>query len=480
MFRIMKKYLFCLAAFALGLTACDNYFDEKYLDNGDPQIVVVETHDYTLSLDDYKTIANNSVNKTYAAELDSTQGTDIYVKALAQVGENRYFNDNASADMYVPAFIYNKYPQLDPGSTFNVTYNTYAGTPDYLEYFNQTIRYELKAADYKAVWGNEDTKYLTPSTESQVIDFLPQVDDDYLVGVRYAYSSKEPSEGGLVEHIKEVIYIYKDGLVWQPYASTEYTAVIATDEINGQIEKWLANMYAYAKKDDKVVVLEYNSQKKLYDATEYNYDGADWSANEGIVEETMSFLLSQGWAANLSTYYKQAIAGDGNMGKITLEHYDLEDGITYIWAFNNLYGMKGSAYYSGPHYGEGWFITPKIKLKNSTSPALSFDQAVNYGPTDESRYTQLTVWVSTDYNGNAHAATWTQLPWNMFDEEKGTGFPDANSWTFYNSGRMDLSQWNNQTIYIGFRYKSEPGQTCSTWEVKNILVNEPEKEESEN
>ena len=165
------------------------------------------------------------------------------------------------------------------------------------------------------------------------------------------------------------------------------------------------------------------------------------------------------------------------MGKLTLEHYDLEDGITYIWAFNNTYGMKASAYYSGPHYGEGWCITPKIKLKNSTEPALSFDQAINYGPTDETRMTQLTVWVSTDYSGNAHEATWVQLPWNAWDTEKGIGFPDANSWTFYNSGRMDLSAWNGQTIYIGFRYKSEPGQTCSTWEVKNILVNEPEVEE---
>ena len=162
------------------------------------------------------------------------------------------------------------------------------------------------------------------------------------------------------------------------------------------------------------------------------------------------------------------------MGKITLYHYDLEDGISYIWRFDNLYGMRGSAYVGGPHYGEGWFVTPKITLKNATSPALSFDHAVNYGPADETRYTQLTVWVSTDFTDDVRKATWTQLPWNEWDSEKGTGFPDANSWTFYNSGRMDLSAWSNQTVYIGFRYKSEPGQTCSTWEVKNILVNEPD------
>jgi hypothetical protein len=83
--------------------------------------------------------------------------------------------------------------------------------------------------------------------------------------------------------------------------------------------------------------------------------------------------------------------------------------------------------------------------------------------------------VSTDYTDDARSATWTQLPWNKWDGEKGV--PDANSWTYYNSGRMDLSAWNGQTIYIGFRYKTESGQTCPTWEVKNILVNEPEEEE---
>ncbi|MEE1253551.1 MAG: choice-of-anchor J domain-containing protein, partial [Paludibacteraceae bacterium] len=160
------------------------------------------------------------------------------------------------------------------------------------------------------------------------------------------------------------------------------------------------------------------------------------------------------------------------------QDFNLQDGITYIWTYTDAYGMKGTAYYGGPHYGEGWFVTPYFKLKKSKQPALSFDQAINYGPTEEAgRYTQVTVWVSTDYVDDVRTATWTQLPWNMYDEATNTGFPTANSWTFYNSGRMDLSAWNDQRICIGFRYKSEPDQTCSTWEVKNILVSEPEETE---
>ena len=472
-FSIMKKTYILGAAFVLGTlslcTSCENYFDEKYMDNGDPQIAVVKTIDYTLTSDDYKTIADNKTNKKYAADQDSINETTVYSTSLAAVGEKRYFNDMASADMYVPAFIYNKYPQFDPGSMCNITYLTYEGQPAYLDLYNKTIQYEMKSKDYKAIYGDE-TNYLTPANEYMVTDFLPMVEDDYLCGAKYNFAEEV---GGPVT-TKEVLYIYKNGFLWEVYTSSEVDVHILPASVNGQAEKWLTNTYPYAVADQVVVLMNYDKTSKLYVATEYTFDGEAWNATTGIVEETMSFMLGSGWMANLSTYYKQAVAGEGNLGKIQLFHYDLEDGISYIWRFDNLYGMRGSAYAGGPHYGEGWFVTPKIKLKNATAPALSFDHALNYGPTDETREQQITVWVSTDFTDDVHSATWTQLPWNEWNGT--TGVPDANSWTYYNSGRMDLSAWNNQTIYIGFCYKTEAGQTCPTWEVKNILVNEPEEE----
>ena len=479
MYRIMKKYLFCLATLALGLTACENYFDEKYMDNGDPQISVVKTYDYTLAPEDYKTIADNKENKAYAARIDSAQGKEVNAAALARVGTDRCFNELATADMYVPAFIYSKYPQLDPGSIFNVTYLTDDGKPAYLDIYNKAQQKKLAFADYKDIWGNSETPYITPATIAKIVDVLPwypdDIDEKIVLGVVYDYSSKEPSEGGAVEETREELYIF-DG-AWKPFVTDNNPPILLLPkEANGQTEKWLVNTYPYAVADDVVVLVTYNSKTKLYETVEWIFDGTTWNANVGINEETMSFVLSSGWAANLSTYYRQAVAGDGNQGKIVTQHFDLEDGISYIWLFDNLYGMKGTAYKGGPHYGEGWFVTPKIRLKNSTAPALSFDMAMNYGPVPEDgRYEQATVWVSTDYTDDVKTATWTQLPWNEFDGT--TGFPDANSWTFYPSGRMDLSAWNGQTIYIGFRYKSLPGQTCSTWEVKNILVNEPEETE---
>lgn len=449
---IMKKvYLFSIAALVLGLTACDNYFDAKYLDNGDPQIVVVEAKECLLAAADYQSIANNSTNKKIAAELDSVNGLkNRYQKALENVGKNLVFNNYASADMYVPAFLNTKYPHLDPGSMINVVYLTDDGMPAYLLPYNAATQVTLTVTD-----------------EADIIPQLPQPEEGQVVGVIY-------------DTDKEAVYRSDDGYVWVKDDLQARNIYLLPDYANGQVENWLKNAFPYAEIDQTVAVMWYEAGAKHYVAYEYTFDGSDWNVFTGVIEEAMSFMLDakKGWGANLSIYYQQAVAGDGNQGKITIQDFDLEDGISYIWLFDNLYGMKGTAYKGGPHYGEGWFVTPKIKLKKSVSPALSFDMAMNYGPLPEDgRYEQATVWVSTDYADDVRKATWTQVPWNLYDEETNTGFPDANSWTFFNTGRMDLSAWNGQTIYIGFRYKSLPGQTCSTWEVKNILVNEPETAE---
>ena len=134
--------------------SCDNYFDDKYLDNGDPQMTVVETQEYALAAADYKTIADNKANKAYAAELDSVNGLkNRYQKALENVGKNGCFNNNASADMYVPTFLASKYPHLDPGSVINVMYLTEDGLQAYLLPYNAATQVTLDVADASEIPG---------------------------------------------------------------------------------------------------------------------------------------------------------------------------------------------------------------------------------------------------------------------------------------------------------------------------------------
>ena len=83
------KYLLSLTAVALmGWSCSSDYFNENYLDdyqNG--QITTdVQNIDYTLTEDDYSTIAKNATNKALAEEA----GEDA-VEALAAIGKNKYF-----------------------------------------------------------------------------------------------------------------------------------------------------------------------------------------------------------------------------------------------------------------------------------------------------------------------------------------------------------------------------------------------------
>ena len=471
------RYILSIAALAMGLTACDNYFDAKYMDNGNPRISEVKTYFYTLTDADYNTIAKSKTNEKIALDIDTVEGGRTQRDALARVGKNKYFDTIAKPKLYLPAFLYSKYPHLDKGSVFKVTYRIFEGLPDYMNLYNSAMQYTIAADDYELIWGEDGKHFLTPDNEDKLVAVLPQAPDEGLLYVKYNFRPTEDGE----QSVKELFYIDK-GNGWKPYGNTKPQLVILPDEAKGNVAKWIDNTYPYPQKKDNFILMQYNTKTKHYDATEYTYDGAAWVAGTGISEVTSTYGLDELWQ-EMPVYFKQAVAGDDSQGEIRTFDFDLEDGITYIWAFTSAYGMKGTAYKGGPHYGEGWFVTPAFLLKNAVTPALSFDHAVNYGPTDETRYEQMTVWVSTDFNpedenADVRNATWTQLPWNdyngkHFDDANEVGFPDANSWTFYNSGNMDLSEWKNETIVIGFRYKSEPGQTCATWEVKNIVVKEP-------
>lgn len=446
----MKKiYLYSLAALALGLTACENYFDDKYMENGDPYISVVTTNEYILSSADYATIAGHKDNKAIAAGLDSIHGLkNRYQNALKAVGENECFSKLAPANLYVPAFLYSKYPQLDPGSIFNVTYLSNDGLPEYLQPYNRATQMTLDVQE-----------------ESEIIPLLPQPEEGQVIGVIY-------------DTDKEALFESKDGYVWQKLVfPADIDMHLLPLEANGQVENWLKHRYPYAVADQIVVVMWYDAALKHYVAYEHVFNGTDWIASTGIEEETMSFMLDakKGWAANLSLYYRQALAGDLDQGQIVTQDFNLESGINYIWMFDSRYGMVANAYLGGAHYGEGWCVLPKIKLKAAKQPALSFDHAQNY-VTDDIRYEQLTVWVSTDYNGDVRKAHWTQLEWNK-DEQGNYIFPSGADWNYVNTGRIDLSPWIDQKINIGFRYKTNAGEANPKWEIKNILVNEPDEEE---
>lgn len=198
--QYISKTLFVAAAAVLALTACDdNSWNKDYLDGFEdamPDINKdVQTVEYTLTDDDYATLAGLSANKTLAG--------DELKDELANVGKLKRFTDAISAEKYMPAFLASSgfaYFALNDGSAVKVTFNQADALPEELEKLNAAGSYTLSADDYKTVWGSEEdyAEALSPAhAPKQAIPALlkalkPEaVLGDYMV-VNYNYSATDP------------------------------------------------------------------------------------------------------------------------------------------------------------------------------------------------------------------------------------------------------------------------------------------------
>lgn len=198
--QYISKTLFVAAAAVLALTACDdNSWNKDYLDGFEdamPDINKdVQTVEYTLTDDDYATLAGLSANKALAG--------DELKDELANVGKLHRFTDAISAEKYMPAFLASSdfaYFALNDGSAVKVTFNQADALPEELEKLNAAGSYTLSADDYKTVWGSDEdyAEALSPAhAPKQAIPALlkalkPEaVLGDYMV-VNYNYSATDP------------------------------------------------------------------------------------------------------------------------------------------------------------------------------------------------------------------------------------------------------------------------------------------------
>ena len=186
----------------------------------------------------------------------------------------------------------------------------------------------------------------------------------------------------------------------------------------------------------------------------------------------MSFVYTNTWVANISTYYTTPFVGDGP-ADFTIQHVNL-DGLNYVWRYQAAYGMTASAYVSGSnHPVEDWLISPKIRLKKSVAPYLTFMHAVRYG-NEQYNKEWLKVMVTNNFTGDVTTTEWEHL-------EFPDSIPDGSNWTFLSSGRFDLSKYNNESIVIAFQYNTTTGELTSapTWEIQQLLVAEPDEDEED-
>ena len=136
----------------------------------------------------------------------------------------------------------------------------------------------------------------------------------------------------------------------------------------------------------------------------------------------------------------------------------LPEGLTYVWSYDNRYGMKASGYANNTNFDtESWLISPEIDLASAQKPALSFKHALNFFENLEKAKEEASVWVK------AAGGDWTKL--------SGVAYPESMSWSFVESGKVDLSAYKGKKIQIAFKYISTSNK-AGTWEVDEFLISE--------
>ena len=346
----MKKVLFFLAS-VLMFASCENYYIDKNLGGSDYNPTDVRTIDYTLTDADYKAIVSNKSNiaiaeATLVADslgvVDSTE-----YNAFFQIANDLAFNKIAVADVYVPAFLGAKFPQLSKGSLFNITYKTCEGAPAYLSTFAATTKYTLSSDDYDAIWGEgkTGTYYLTPATIKQLTSVLPtEAEEGAILAVVYDYKDSEPSFGGGEEPFvpggdpnfflgtpesrgyytpTEVIAAYKSGDLGEG----------DTIKVGGIINKWykkssrfdeFLNVSYYINDNNDSIFEMYNSYSVNRDSfpvyefvDEYNATCVDASGREFNLGDTVIGI-------GALTYYAKNNVYEFKSGCYLLEHRPLK------------------------------------------------------------------------------------------------------------------------------------------------------------
>ncbi len=200
---------------------------------------------------------------------------------------------------------------------------------------------------------------------------------------------------------------------------------LVTNEANkGKLVKVLGNLESYF------------SQPGVKGLTGYWLDG------NGIIP--VSGFFTEDFTTTLGQFTGKSVTGD------------------QVWEWASFGGgcAKMSGYANSVNnVNEDWLISPQISLSGLTGVKMSFQEAINY----ITSINDLKVLISTNYDGTGdpNAATWTEV----------TGFTRSpgNSWTFVESGEVNLTAYEGQNIRIGFKYISS-ATAGATWEIGKVLL----------
>lgn len=204
----MNKKSLAYIACALALFGCEDYNElnfEGYKDLAVP--TDVKSINYTLKKADYADLFKLSENEAVAASTittDSVTGvadSTMYDAFFANQG-NSYFTDLVPAELYLPAFLADKWSTATDGSSAIITVDELAEVPELNRQIAKAYSYELSDYDYEMVWEEgEGHQFFCPSRQASkyMNRILKDNFDDAEVGdvvmVGYNYAENDPATG---------------------------------------------------------------------------------------------------------------------------------------------------------------------------------------------------------------------------------------------------------------------------------------------
>ena len=205
----MNKKSLAYIACALALFGCEDYNElnfEGYKDLAVP--TDVKSINYTLKKADYADLFKLAANKavaegTITEKADGTLDSTMYDAFFANASNN-YFTDLVPAELYLPAFLADKWSTATDGSSAIITVNELVETPELHQQIMGAYDYELSEYDYEMVWEEDEEtyEYFCPShpASKYINRILKDNFDDAEVGevvlVRYQYAENDPATSG--------------------------------------------------------------------------------------------------------------------------------------------------------------------------------------------------------------------------------------------------------------------------------------------
>ena len=202
----MNKKSLAYIACALALFGCEDYNElnfEGYKDLAVP--TDVKSINYTLKKTDYADLFKLAANKkvaegTIATNEDGTLDSTMYDAFYANAS-NSYFTDLVPAELYLPAFLTDKWSTATDGSSAIITVNELAKVPELNQQIANAYDFPLSEYDYAMVWEEEEESYefFCPShpASKYINRILKDNFDDAEVGevvmVNYEYAENDPA-----------------------------------------------------------------------------------------------------------------------------------------------------------------------------------------------------------------------------------------------------------------------------------------------